>query len=145
MLDQHLDQHSTWHTQGMPEAGGTGAEIQVGLVQVLWLFYRFLASAPASLVPTTPKGVQGVVNLGGSTFICPWTRDKYHFSVNFFQLSLLAGEPSVKWAEIRSGRVHLSSSVERNQTSKSHELRTEISHEIASNAASNAGVKTPIV
>ena len=29
-------------------------------------------------------------------------------------------------------------------TSKSHELRTEISHEIGSNAASNAGVKTPI-
>jgi hypothetical protein len=47
--------------------------------------------------------------------------------------------------EIRSGRVHLSSSIERNQISKSHELRTEISHEIGSNAASNAGVKTPIV
>jgi len=45
--------------------------------------------------------------------------------------------------EIRSGRVHLSSSIERNQTPKFHELRTEISHEISSNAASNAGVKTP--
>jgi hypothetical protein len=96
-----LDQHCTWHTQGMPEADSTGASGRgrdaggagAGALAVL-------ASAPASLV-------QRVLSISEAALFVHLTRDKYHFSAIFFPTQLACRGAGVKWAEIRlkSGQV----------------------------------------
>jgi len=94
-----LDQHRTWHTQGMPEADSTGASGRgrdaggagAGALAVL-LILGF------SSCKFDPKGV---VNLGGSAFRT-FDTGQISFLCNFFSTQLACRGAGVKWAEIRS-------------------------------------------
>jgi hypothetical protein len=71
-----LDQHCTWHTQGMPEADSTGASRRGSDADAL----AVLTSAPASLI-------QRVLSISEAALFVHLTRDKYHFSAIFFSNS----------------------------------------------------------
>ena len=93
-----LDQHCTWHTQGMPEAGSTGASGRgrdaggAGAGAFVLLILGF------SSCKFDPKCV---VNLGGSAFRT-FDTGQISFLCEIFSTQLACRGAGVKWAEIRS-------------------------------------------